>query len=111
MADAIGPVERAADGVRLHLKATPKASADRLGAVVEEPGASGGTVRRLKIQVTAPPADGAANAAILKLLAKALSAPKTSLTLISGAASRHKVVHVAGDPDRLAAELSARLGL
>lgn len=110
MADAIGPVERTADGVRLHLKATPKASSDRLGAVVEEPGPSG-PVRRLKVQVTAPPADGAANAAILKLLAKALSAPKTSLTLISGAASRHKVVHVAGDPDRLAAELSARLGL
>jgi uncharacterized protein YggU (UPF0235/DUF167 family) len=112
--EVLGPIERAADGVRLHLKATPKASADRLGGVIEEPGRPGETgrpVRRLKIQVTAPPADGAANAAILKLLAKALSAPKTSLTLISGASARHKVVQVAGDPDRLARDIAARLGL
>ncbi|MEQ8605064.1 MAG: DUF167 family protein [Marivibrio sp.] len=105
-----GPIERAGDGVRLHLKATPKAAADRLGGVVDDQGARARS-RRLAVRVTAPPADGAANAAVLKLLAKALSLRKTSLTLISGAASRHKVVHVAGDPDRLTAEITARLGL
>lgn len=55
--------------------------------------------------VTAPPESGKANAALLKLLAKAWKLPKTSLSVISGATARRKVVHIAGDPATLLTRL------
>ena len=39
----------------------------------------------LKVRVTAPPAEGAANAAVLKTLSSALGLPKSALTLAAGA--------------------------
>lgn len=47
------------------------------------------------LRVTAPPADGAANAAVLRLLAAALDVPPRDLTLIRGATGRVKLVGVA----------------
>lgn len=44
----------------------------------------------LKISVTAPPEDGRANAAIVKLLAKTLKISKSRIQLISGDTQRHK---------------------
>ena len=46
---------------------------------------------------------GKANAAVLRLLAKALGLPKSVVTLVSGETARLKTVHVDGDPDDLAA--------
>ncbi|MEQ8311926.1 MAG: DUF167 domain-containing protein [Sphingopyxis sp.] len=54
----------------------------------------GGTVR---LRVTAPPADGAANAAVLRLLASALAIPPSKLTLIRGATARVKLFAVTFD--------------
>lgn len=53
----------------------------------------------LKIKLTAPPADGAANKQCCQLLAKALSLPKSAIELVSGHASRHKRIriHLAAD--------------
>jgi uncharacterized protein len=45
----------------------------------------------LRVRVTAPPADGAANAAVARLLARALSLPARDVLLVSGAANRNKV--------------------
>jgi len=46
----------------------------------------------LKIKLTAPPVDGAANKMCIKFLAKCLKVPKTSLEIISGHTSRTKYV-------------------
>ena len=46
----------------------------------------------LKISVTAVPENGKANAAVIKLLAKALGVQKTSITIASGSKSPRKVV-------------------
>ena len=54
----------------------------------------------LKVRVAAPPVEGAANAALLILLAKALGLPKSSLSIASGAGARLKLVEV-GDCDPL----------
>jgi hypothetical protein len=48
----------------------------------------------LKIRLTAPPADGAANKQCLKMLAEALGLPKTSLTIAAGQASRSKQIRI-----------------
>ena len=70
-------------GAEITLRATPKASSNRI-----EPGPP------LRIYVTAPPADGKANAAIVKLLAKALGLAPSRLELIRGAQSREKTIRV-----------------
>ena len=49
------------------------------------------------LRVTAPPADGAANEAVLRLLAAALGRPRRDLTLLRGATARIKLVAVALD--------------
>ncbi|MDZ3830438.1 MAG: DUF167 domain-containing protein [Sphingopyxis sp.] len=64
------------------------------------PGASRDEVRiegdSVQLRVTAPPADGAANEAVLKLMAAALGRPRRDLTLLRGASARIKLIGVAG---------------
>jgi uncharacterized protein len=50
----------------------------------------------LKVRLSAPPVDGAANVALVELLADALGVPRRCVRIISGAASRGKVVEVDG---------------
>lgn len=49
------------------------------------------------LRVTAPPADGAANEAVLRLLAAALGRPRRDLTLLRGATARIKLIGIATD--------------
>ncbi len=46
----------------------------------------------LRVYTTTVPADGAANDAVIKMLAKHLDVPKTSIKIIRGATSRDKVI-------------------
>ena len=62
----------------------------------------------LKATVTAVPEKGKANAVLVKLLAKKLGLPKTSISLIAGDQSRHKTVHFEGPPEDLTKELKAK---
>jgi uncharacterized protein len=83
------------------VRLTPRSRADRiLGFDTDAQGQ-----RILKVAVAAAPVDGAANAALIKLLAKRLGIPKSAITLISGASARIKRLALAGDPARLAAAL------
>jgi uncharacterized protein (TIGR00251 family) len=50
----------------------------------------------LKVRISAPPVDGAANAALVELLAAALGVPRRSVRVVSGATSRGKIVEVDG---------------
>ena len=63
------------------------------------PGASRDAVKiedgRVQLRVTAPPADGAANDAVVRLLAAALDVPRSDLTLLRGASARVKLIGVA----------------
>ncbi len=49
-----------------------------------------------KVRVAAPPEGGRANDAVLDLLARELSLPRRSLTIVSGGAAREKVVEMEG---------------
>ena len=68
-------------GAEIAVRVTPKASRNRV--VAEEGG--------LRVYVTVVPEDGKANKAVIRLLAKALGVPKSSLVLIRGATARDKV--------------------
>src|SRR4051812_25627355 len=75
------------DGVILSLKVQPRASKNE---ILGEFGAE------LKIRVTAPPVDSAANEAVVEFLANRLGCPKRDVELIKGQTSRHKRVLIRG---------------
>jgi uncharacterized protein YggU (UPF0235/DUF167 family) len=61
----------------------------------------------LKARVAAPPVEGEANAALLKLVAKALGLPRSAVRIASGETARVKVLEVVG---LVEAELRRKLG-
>ncbi len=71
-------------GTQIALRVTPKASRNRITFEADQ----------LRIYVTTVPEDGRANAAVQKLLTKALGLPNTRLRLIRGQTSRDKVFEV-----------------
>jgi len=75
------------DGVTLAIKLQPRASRTEIG---ELSGAE------LRIKVTAPPVDSAANEALIRMLADKLDCPRGHVQLIRGQASRNKVVKIQG---------------
>ena len=91
------PIRRSRDGITVTVRLTPGAKATRIAGLA----AQGGGAVALKASVTAAPARGKANAALLAMLAKAWRLPKSSLSVVSGRADRHKLIAVAGDPDTL----------
>ena len=57
----------------------------------------------------ARPHDGAANAAVVALLARVLRLPKSSLSIVAGAGHREKTIAILGDGARIAAGIDAQL--
>jgi uncharacterized protein (TIGR00251 family) len=50
--------------------------------------------RSLKVKITAPPVDGAANAELIKLLAKHFGVPKANIHIVSGTTSKNKRIKI-----------------
>lgn len=78
----------AVKSARITVRLQPRASRDEILGWNEE-GA-------LRVRVKAPPVDGAANAALIQLLAKTVGVPKSRVTLVSGATARNKIIEVDG---------------
>lgn len=89
-------------GLELAVRLTPKGGRDRIEGVTEHDGQP-----CLKVRVSAPPVDGAANRALIALLAKALGVPRSNITFVSGEKSRLKRLRIGGEglADRIAALL------
>jgi hypothetical protein len=87
-----GFLRRGPSGVTVDLRVQPRA---RRAALDPADGA-------LKVQVTAPPEDGKANAAVIALLAEAWRLPKSSFDVIKGQTTRAKTVRVVGEPAAIA---------
>ncbi len=60
----------------------------------------------LEVRVAAAPADGAANDEVIKLLAKALNLPKSSLAIVSGQAARLKRIRLPLDESEIRSRIS-----
>lgn len=75
------------DGVFLSVKVQPRASRNEIGGLHGN---------ELKVAVTAPPVDSAANQAVLEFLAETLSLPRRAVTLVRGQTSRHKLLRLDG---------------
>lgn len=75
------------DGTLLSVKLQPRASANK----IDEPLGD-----ELRIKVTAPPVDAAANEALVQLLADRLDCARSRVELVRGHKSRHKLVKLHG---------------
>lgn len=100
-----------AEGLQIAVRVTPKAGRNALaGARLD---AAGGAA--LQVRVTAVPEKGKANAAVRRLLAKALGVAPGSLDLLAGETDRNKLWRLPADAARAAgldaAEAARRLGL
>ncbi len=72
---------------RFEVRVSPRASRE---------GVEGWREGVLVVRLTAPPVEGAANQALVKVLSKALKVPRRSVSLLLGDRSRNKVVEVEG---------------
>lgn len=72
---------------RFAVRLTPRASADRVEGVVDGV---------LRVRVGAPAVEGAANTALIRLVADELHVPKSAVRIVAGATSRQKLVRIDG---------------
>ena len=75
------------NAVYLSLKVQPRASRNEIGEVVGN---------ELKVKITAPPVDSAANEALVRLIAEKLGCSRNLVQLTRGATSQHKIISVMG---------------
>lgn len=90
---AAGLFSRRSGGLGIAVRVTPRSSRTRIdGLATDADGA-----QSLKVAVNAPPEDGKANDAVIRLLAKEWGLPKTAMTVVTGASTRRKTIMIAGD--------------
>jgi len=76
-----------ADTITFSVRVQPRAS---------QSGIAGEMDSALKLRVAAPPVEGAANAELIRWLAKFFGVPRAQVTIISGATAKQKIVRVSG---------------
>ena len=81
------PVRSTPGGASFSVKVHPRARKNAVTGAVGD---------ALKVSLTAPPAEGRANQALIEFLAELLQLPRASVTIAAGHSSRNKVVHVRG---------------
>ena len=80
------------EGVVLTLHIQPRASRNEVCGIQDS---------ALKVRLTSPPVEGAANKLCREFLAELFNVSKSSVEIISGETSRHKRVRISGSPQQL----------
>jgi uncharacterized protein (TIGR00251 family) len=95
-------VREANGGITLRIRVKPRASRE---------GVEGAREGVLVVRLTAPPVEGEANAALVRLLGRTLDVAPSSVRILRGTSSRDKLVAVAGvNASAARARLAAALG-
>jgi hypothetical protein len=102
----VRPWTATADSLIVTVRLTPKGGRDALDGI--EVLADGRTV--VKVRVRAAPHEGAANAALVKLLAESLKVAPRDISIVAGATARIKRIKIAGNGAALGAALDRLTG-
>jgi uncharacterized protein (TIGR00251 family) len=92
MGDAAKSVRAIPGGIRLFVRAQPRASRSAVVGAIDD--GRGGIA--LKVAVAAPPVEGAANEAIVELLAEVFGVPRRAVSIARGDTGRNKQIDVLG---------------
>lgn len=80
-------ITETANGIQFSVHIQPRAAKNEICGLQGE---------ELKIRITSPPVDDAANRMCTEFLARTVGVAKSRVTIVSGAKSRHKTVRIAG---------------
>ena len=105
MASEASPFRRGKGCLLIDIRLQPGASRARIDGVARRD--DGRAV--LQVRVTEPPEGGRANAALIRLLARAWKQPKSAFSLVAGHTDRRKTLALSGDPAVLRRELATWL--
>lgn len=92
-------ITAAGDSLRFAVHVQPRASRNEIAGIHGD---------ALKVRLTAPPVDSAANDALIAFLAEALGVTRRDVRIVAGATSRAKVVEVAGVSAEQLKQLASR---
>jgi len=81
------PGSKTRDGIIIEVKVAPRSSKAGIVGLMDN---------MLKVKLTAPPVDGAANDQLIELLAEKYGVSKSNITILRGATSRRKTVKIMG---------------
>ena len=76
------------DKVRIKIKVIPRAKKNQISGFMDD--------GSLKVRLTAPPVDGKANRALIKLLVDNLNISQANISIISGLQGRNKILEING---------------
>ena len=81
------PYKKSKKGIVIEVKVEPRSSKKAISGIMGD---------ALKVKLTAPPVDGAANEQLIELISEATGVRKSSVRIIRGASSKRKVVEIEG---------------
>jgi len=84
------PFRRTKDGIAISVKVEPRSS---------KKGVSGIMGDVLKVKLTAPPVEGAANEQLIEVIAEMAGVKKSNISIVRGGSSKNKVVLIRGVDD------------
>jgi uncharacterized protein (TIGR00251 family) len=86
-------IKETPEGVTFSVRVLPRSSRSEIAGVLEGV---------LRIKLTAPPVEGAANKALVEFFSGRLHIAKSKITILSGQTGRAKTIHIAGiDKEKL----------
>lgn len=81
------PFIKTHSGIRIKVKVEPRSSRKAISGTVGD---------ILKVKLTAPPVDGAANEQLIEVIAEATGTRKSDISIVSGFSSKRKIVEIRG---------------
>ncbi|RMG74584.1 MAG: YggU family protein [Nitrospirae bacterium] len=81
------PYKRSKRGIIIEVKVEPRSSRAQVAGLLGE---------KLKVKLTSPPVEGAANKQLIEVLSKFFGVKKSSISIIRGQSSKNKTIEIEG---------------
>ncbi len=85
------PYKKTKNGITIEVKVEPRSSQKGIAGVMDN--------NVLKVKLTSPPVEGAANEQLIEVIAEKLKVKRSQIKIIRGQSSKRKVVEISGVED------------